>query len=264
VSYSVGEVAQLTGVTVRTLHHYDEIGLLRPEGRTGAGYRQYAEPDLDRLHQILAYRALGFPLEEIAGILADPAADALGHLRRQHALLRERIDRLRRMIEATELMMEARQMGIQLTPQERFEVFGDSDPQQYAAEAERRWGGTEAYRESQRRAGSYSKQDWLRIRADTEQLYRRLAGALAGGVPPGSPAAMDLAEEHRGQISRWFYDCPYELHRGLGEMYVTDHRFTENIDRYAAGLARYLSDAIAANADRAGSAGDGGAVAGPA
>src|SRR5690606_6950244 len=142
MSYSVGEVARLTGVTVRTLHHYDEIGLLSPSGRTAAGYRQYSEADLERLQQILTYRELGFPLEEIAEIVADPRADALTHLRRQHALLVGRMERLRKMIDAVEFMMEAQQMGIQLTPQERFEVFGDFDPDQYAEEAEQRWGGS--------------------------------------------------------------------------------------------------------------------------
>lgn len=251
MSYSVGEVARLTGVTVRTLHHYDQVGLLPPSDRTAAGYRRYAESDLDRLHQVLTYRELGFPLEEIATILADPDGDPVRHLRRQHALLLDRMARLRTMVEAIELMMEAQQMGVQLTPEEKFEVFGDSDPDQYAAEAEQRWGGSEAYQQSQRRAASYTKDDWLEIKAGTERLYRRIAEAMAAGEPAGGAAAMDLAEEHRSQITRWFYDCSYEIHRGLGELYVTDPRFTENIDRYATGLSRYLRDAIAANADRA-------------
>lgn len=250
MSYSVGEVARLTGITVRTLHHYDEIGLLPPGDRSAAGYRRYSESDLERLHQILGYRELGFPLEEIAAILADPDADALGHLRRQHTLLLERVERLRKMVEAIEFMMEAQQMGVRLTPEERFEVFGDFDPDQYADEAEQRWGGTDAYRQSQRRVATYTKDDWVQIQSESEQLYRRLAGAMAAGTPAGSPAAMDLAEEHRSQISRWFYDCSYQIHRGLGEMYVSDPRFTQNIDRYAPGLAAYLREAILANASR--------------
>ncbi|MPZ28394.1 MAG: MerR family transcriptional regulator [Micromonosporaceae bacterium] len=251
MSYPVGEVARMTGVTVRTLHHYDEIGLLSPSGRTAAGYRRYAEADLERLQQILTYRELGFRLEEIASILADPDADALGHLRRQHALLTERMERLHKMIEAIEFMMEAEQMGVQLSPEERFEVFGDFDPDQHAAEAERRWGGTEAYRQSQRRTASYTKDDWLRIKEEGEQLSRRFAAALAAGEPATSPAVMDLAEQHRAHIGRWFYDCSYEIHRGLGELYVSDQRFTDSIDQYAAGLAGYLRDAFVANADRA-------------
>jgi hypothetical protein len=187
-----------------------------------------------------------------ATILADPDADPLVHLRRQHALLVERMERLRGMVTALEFMMEAKQMGIPLTPRERFEVFGDFDPDQYAAEVERRWGGTDAYRESQRRTSSYTRQDWLRIKEESGQVYRRVAEAMGAGVPVSSDRAMDLAEEHRQQISRWFYECPYEIHRGLAEMYVTDARFTGSIDRYGAGVAAYLREAILANAGRAG------------
>ncbi|HLV58965.1 MAG TPA: MerR family transcriptional regulator [Natronosporangium sp.] len=251
-SYTIGEVARLSGVTVRTLHHYDEIGLLSPRERSPAGYRRYGPDDLERLRQILTYRELGFALEDIATILADPRADTLAHLRRQHKLLTERMERIQKMIDAVEFMMEAHQMGIQLTPEERFEIFGDVDPERYAEEAEQRWGGTEAFRESQRRVARYTKDDWLRLKDETDRVYRRLAEAMTGGVPADSPAAMDLAEEHRQQISRWFYECSYEIHRGLAEMYVADHRFTENIDRYGAGLAAYLREAILANAARAG------------
>ena len=141
-------------------------------------------------------------------------------------------------------------MGIRLTPQERFEVFGESDPAQYEEEARQRWGDTEAYRESQRRTATYTKDDWQRIKTETDELYRRIAEAMRSGAPADSPEAMDLAEEHRRQISEFFYDCGYEVHRGLGEMYVTDQRFTENLDRYGAGLAAYLRTAILANADR--------------
>ena len=235
---------------MRTLHHYDEIGLLSPSGRSATGYRRYAEADLERLHQILTYRQLGFPLEQIAQILADPEADPMGHLRRQHRLLRERLEQLRKVIDVIEFMMEARQVGIRLTPQERFEVFGESDPAQYEEEARQRWGDTEAYRESQRRTATYTKDDWQRIKTETDELYRRIAEAMRSGAPADSPEAMDLAEEHRRQISEFFYDCGYEVHRGLGEMYVTDQRFTENLDRYGAGLAAYLRTAILANADR--------------
>ncbi len=252
MDYTVGRVAEIAGVTVRTLHHYDEIGLLTPGTRTSAGYRRYDDVDLERLQQILLYRELGFTLEEIAAIIDDPQTEAREHLRRQHALLRDRIARLQEMVSAVELVLEAHKVGVNLTPEEKFEVFGDFDPDAYAEEAEQRWGGTEAVRESQRRVARYTKDDWLRLKDETDRVYRRLAEAMTGGVPADSPAAMDLAEEHRQQISRWFYECSYEIHRGLAEMYVADHRFTENIDRYGAGLAAYMREAILANAARAG------------
>ena len=165
-SYSVGDVAALTGVTVRTLHHYDEIGLLVPSRRSASGYRRYDQDDLERLQRILAYRALGLPLEQIGRLLNEPPVDQVAHLRELHQGLSEQVDRLRRQLSAIEKTLEAHEMGIRLTPQEMFEVFGDDDPTQHAAEAQERWGDTDAYRESQRRTSAYGKQDWLRLKAE--------------------------------------------------------------------------------------------------
>ena len=247
---NVGEVAELAGVTVRTLHHYDRIGLLSPSGRTAAGYRQYAPADLDRLHSVLLYRALGFSLEEVATLLDDPSADPAEHLRRQHRLLLERLDRTSAMVAAVEKELEARAMGISLSPEERFEVFGEQDPAQYDTEVEERWGDTDAYAQSKRRTAAYSKEDWLRIRAEAEDLEARFAAALTGGVPADSEQAMDLAEEHRQQITDTYYDCPPEMHAALGRMYVEDERFAAHYDVRAPGLARYVSTAVQANAAR--------------
>ncbi|MGX5657754.1 MerR family transcriptional regulator [Geodermatophilus nigrescens] len=249
---NVGEVAALAGVTVRTLHHYDRIGLLSPSGRTAAGYRRYSAADLDRLHQVLLYRELGFPLEEVAALLDDPSADPAAHLRRQHRLLRDRLERTRAMVAAVEKEMEAMNMGISLTPEERFELFGDWLPEEYEREAEERWGETDAWAESRRRTAAYSKDDWVRIKAEGEDVEARMAAALQAGVAPDSARAMDLAEEARQQISRWFYDCPPEMHAGIGRMYVEDERFAAHYERRAPGLAQWVSTAVQANATRQG------------
>ena len=227
MSYAVSQVAKLAGVTVRTLHHYDEIG---------------------RLQQILYYRELGFALDEIATILDDPDADPSAHFRRQHGLLQGRMRKLQEMITAIEFAMEAGKVGISLTPEERFEVFGDVDPDRYAEEAEQRWGGTDAYAESVRRTNRYTKADWQRFQAESAAWGRRLTAVMDAGVPADDPAAMDLAEEHRQQIGRWFYDCTYEIHTGLADMYVGDPRFEEHYENLKPGMARYLHDAIHANA----------------
>ncbi|MFI7026094.1 MerR family transcriptional regulator [Micromonospora sp. NPDC049900] len=248
MAYRVGEVARLAGVTVRTLHHYDEIGLLSPSGRSGAGYRSYSEADLERLQVVRYYRELGFPLEEIAAILDDPASDPEAHLRRQHELLTVRIKRLQEMVAAIEFAMEASKLDIRLTPQERFEVFGDFDPEAHAEEAEQRWGGTEAYRESNRRVSRYTKEDWLRIKAESEDWGRRIVTLMESGAPADGPAARELAEEHRRQISQSFYECSYEIHTGLADMYLADERFTAHYEAIAPGLTAYLAEAIHANA----------------
>ena len=251
MSYSVGQVADLAGVTIRTLHHYDGIGLLSPSGRSAAGYRIYKEPDLEQLQQILFYRELGFTLEEIAAIVGDPHTDAVSHLNRQRGLLAGRIERLRKMVAAIDYELEARKMDIKLTPEERLEVFGHFDPEDHAEEAEQRWGSTDAYRQSQRRVSNYTKEDWLKIKAEHEEVAADLAAVFESGAAPDSEEAMATAEAHRRHISRWYYDCSYEIHRGLGEMYVSDERFRANYDALAPGLSEFIRDAARANAERA-------------
>lgn len=253
----VGEVARLAGVTVRTLHHYDEIGLLRPGGRTPAGYRWYDDADLLRLQRILAYRELGFALDDIGRLLDVPhgAGDGpdgeLALLRRQRDMLAQRIERLQQVLTAVETTMEARTMGIELTPQEILEVFGDEDPTRYADEAAGRWGETDAHKQSQARSRSYGKADWQAMKGEQEGTTAGYAAVMSGGLPPDSPEAMDAAEAHRLMITKWFYDCDPGMHRALGDLYVEDARFTAYYERTAPGLARWVRDAVHANADRA-------------
>ncbi|GAA2739379.1 MerR family transcriptional regulator [Kitasatospora cinereorecta] len=248
--YSVGHVAKVAKVTVRTLHHYDEIGLLSPGERTPAGYRRYGDGDLDRLQQILFYRELGFPLDQIATILDDRSVTPTEHLRRQHELIGDRIRHLQDLAAAVERAMEAKRMGMQLTPQEKFEVFGSDYQESWEDEAQQRWGETEAWKESQRRTAGYTKADWERIKAEADALNSRLVAAITAGVAADSGEAMDLAEVHRQHLEEFFYDCPPTMHRCLGEMYVADPRFTATYESLAPGLAHWLRDAILANADR--------------
>jgi DNA-binding transcriptional MerR regulator len=253
MEYAIGELARLSGVTVRTLHHYDAIGLLRPGHRTTAGYRTYRDGDLDRLQRILAYRELGFGLDEIAELLAGKG-DPVQHLKRQRELVLARVDHLHRLLDTIERTMEAHAMGIRLTPQEMFEVFGEHDPTQYADEAEQRWSETDAYRESSRRTAQYTKADWLQIKAEEAAVGQQLIDALVSGVPSDAVQAMDAAEAHRQFLGRWFYPCPTAMHRGLADMYLADPRLTRHYEDRATGLAQYVHDAIHTNADRQGAA----------
>jgi len=250
VHYSVGQVAEFAGVTVRTLHHYDTVGLLPPTARTATGHRRYTDADLDRLQRLLFYRELGFPLDEIATLLDDPDTDPADHLRRQHDLLTARITRLQKMAAAVRHALEARTMGINLTPEERFEVFGDKDPEQYADEAAQRWGGTDTYAESMRRASRYTKEDWQRIKSEVDEWEGRYSSLVAAGTVPQSEAAMDLAEEHRRHIGVWYFDCSYEMHVCFADMYVSDERFKAYYDGMGEGVAEHLRAAIKANAER--------------
>jgi MerR family transcriptional regulator, thiopeptide resistance regulator len=248
-TYPVGTVARMAGVTVRTLHHYDAIGLLSPTGRAENGYRRYSEADLERLQRILFYRELELDLSRIKHAMADPDADPLEHLRQQHALLTARIERLQRVADAVATAMEARTMDIKFTPEERLEVFGH-DPAEHADVAQERWGDTDAYRESQRRAAAYTKQDWVRIKAESEAVTRQMLDAMAAGPPATSSEAMDAAEAHRRQIDSAFYPCSLDMHRALASMYLADPRFTATYEAMAPGMAQYVHDAIEANARR--------------
>jgi DNA-binding transcriptional MerR regulator len=232
------------------LHHYEQIGLLIPEDRAESGYRLYGDAEIDRLSRVLYYRELGFPLDDIATMLADDGIPARQHLERQYRLLTDRLRRVEAMVAAVNREMEATMKGHTLTAEEKLEAFGDVDPDQYHDEAHERWGNTDAWTQSRQRTASYSKDDWVTIRQAMDSLSARFAAAMQAGVAADSVEAMDLAEEHRRGITRWFYDCPVDLHRGLGDMYVNDHRFTENIDATVPGLANYMRDAINANADR--------------
>ena len=141
-------------------------------------------------------------------------------------------------------------MNVRLTPEERFEVFGEHDPATYGTEIEQRWGNTDAFKEARRRVQKYAKEDWLRMKAEGEQPVHALVAARRAGRPPTSIEAMDAAEAHRQHISRWFYECGLDVHGGLGEMYVADERFRATYDDIEPGLAAYLRDAIVANAAR--------------
>lgn len=194
------------------------------------------------------YRALDFGLEVIAEMLADPGAGTDEHLRKQHRLLRARADRDQNLLLGLEKELEARAMGISLTPEEQFEVFGtEKVGGEWAAESEARWGETDSYRESQRRAARYTKDDWAEMKAQADAGLRAYADAMAGGLAPSSPQAMELAENNRLFISAWFYDCDYAMQRNLAEMYLSDERFRATYDSVAPGLAQFVHDAVIAN-----------------
>lgn len=248
--YTVGQVAKLAGVTIRTLHHYEQIGLLVPDERSDSGYRLYGEAEIDRLSRVLYYRELGFSLDDISVMLADNGIPALQHLERQHQLLTERLRRVEAMVAAVERELEANLKGYSLTPEEKLEAFGDFDPDQYQDEARERWGNTDAWAQSQERGKSYTKDDWVRIREQMDDVNARFTALMQASSPATDTEAMNVAEDHRQMMHRWFYDCSPEFHRCLGDMYVNDPRFTESIDATAPGLAAYMQEAISANADR--------------
>ncbi|MFI9049225.1 MerR family transcriptional regulator [Streptomyces sp. NPDC053427] len=254
MGYSVGQVSRFAGVTVRTLHHYDTSGLLSPSDRSPAGYRLYSDADLARLQQLLFYRELGFPLDEIATILENPQANALDHLRARHRLLNDQIATLQRLVEVAEQAMEVQQTGVQLTPEERFEVFGEvSFDLSYATEAHLKRRHSEGHQHSMARAAAHSKEDWAQIMAESAAWRQRLTAAFDAEEPADGERAMDLAEEHRRHITRWFTPCPTAMHGRIAEDFAADPRAFALLvppTEQRPGLASYLRTAIHANAVR--------------
>lgn len=249
--WTVGQVGDELGVTVRTLHHYDEIGLVSPSERSHAGYRLYTGVDLTRLQNVVVYRRLGFALEEIRGLLEATGPDLQVHLRRQREVVMTRLDEMQGLVLAIDRALEKEMSGIQLSKQEQRELFGDGFSEEYEAEAQERWGDTDAWKQSAARTASYTKADWEAVKAEADAVNDAFVAALQSGAPASSEAAMDAAEAHRRHIHDRFYDVSPDFHRGLADMYVADPRFTKTYDDLAPGLAQYVRDAIHANADRA-------------
>jgi DNA-binding transcriptional MerR regulator len=246
---TVGEVARLAHVTVRTLHHYDELGLLVPSGRSEAGYRRYSDDDLRRLQQILLFRELGFALDAIQRMMDDPGFDRRQALEAQRALLVEQQARTDTILRGVDRALAELNGGETMSADERFEGF-DALNKQYEQEVEERWGDTDAYKESMRRTKRYTKEDWKRFQAQNDEATQRWIALKASGKAPTSVEAMDQAEAARQQIDTWFYPCSPTMHRKLAEMYEADPRFTATYEKMATGMCAYVSAAIRANADR--------------
>lgn len=246
MAFTVGEISRLTGVTVRALHHYDEIGLVKPSQRSAAGYRLYSESDVLRLQQVLVLRELGVPLEEIGGVL-DRAGDRAALLRGHREALVEKRGRIDAMVAAVDAALRVLEEGNQKMRAEDFkQMFDGFNPEDYEEEARQKWGNTSAYKESARRTAQYGKPEWEAIKRESEEINTRLRDLMQQGAPPTDPAVQAVVADHRAHITRWFYPCSKEMHHGLAAMYVADPRFTENLDKVAQGFARFLHDAIVA------------------
>jgi DNA-binding transcriptional MerR regulator len=246
--YLVKEVAQLSGVSVRALHHYDAIGLLTPSGRTAAGYRLYSEHDLLRLQQIMLSRKLGLPLEAIRQSLDDPAFDLSASLRRQRALLEKHLDEAHRIIASIDAALARLQSETEENGMDMRDIFDGASPDEFAAETEARWGKTAAYRESARRTQRYGETEWRAIKTEQDRIWPAAAEAMSAGLKPDGDAAIGIALEHRQHIDRWFYPLSPEMHAKLADMWESDARFETNIDRYAKGLTHWMARAVRAAA----------------
>ena len=219
----VSDVAKLTGVTVRTLHYYDEIGLLPPSEVTSSGYRVYNDADLEVLQQILFFRELDFSLEEIRGIMQNPAYEKETALQNQKALLVQKRDRL-----------------------DSFKQFDttkiEEAKQQYAAEVKQRWGNTVAYAEYEKKSASYNTVQQKMLDGEGAAILNEFGKNRS--LPPDSVEVQELVKKWQAYITDNYYNCTKEILSCLGQMYVGDERFTQHIDQYGVGTAAFMAAAI--------------------
>ena len=230
---TVKEVSRITGVSVRTLHHYDAIGLLRPAQVTESGYRLYDDAALQRLQTILFFRELEFPLQEIKDILDTPNFDPREALADQIHLLELRKQHLENLIAHARKIHETGVIDMNFKPFDKHEMDA------YAAEAKAKWGNTEAYQEYEKKSSGKDAQNGDALMAIFEGI-----GAVRH-LDPASAEAQALVAKIQSHITTHFYNCTKPILAGLGQMYVADERFKANIDRAGGdGTAEFAAKAI--------------------
>ena len=226
---TIGEAAELLGITVRALRHWESIDLLVPSWRTLGGHRLYVDADLERAQRILVYREIGLPLAEVRG-LVDGDGDAREHLERQRRLLVDRASHLRRIIGAVDEMLEEMSMndGKNTTMDARAaaEKFGGGWRQDFADEAEARWGDTAAWAQSQQANANRTEEEWAQMYADQEALVAKLAQAIGDDVDPDSELGREVSALHRAGVEK-HYECGHGRQVILARMYLVDERFHE-------------------------------------
>lgn len=243
MTYTVKKVADLAGITVRTLHYYDEIGLLRPTVSKENSYRFYTEQDLLMLQQILFFRELEFSLEQIKEMMADPAFDGVKALEEQKKLLLIKRNRLGSLLRTIDQTIKSRKGGDRMNDDQVFSGFDEKQMEAYKEEAKKRWGHTSAWKQSEERTRNWTKEDYKRVARQGQEWTQKLAELRDKGCAVDSSEVQVMIGEHYNSL-RTFYEPNLEMYRGLGQMYVDDPRFTAYYDRFGEGLAVFMRDAM--------------------
>ena len=232
----IKEFAEFTGVSVRTLHYYDEIGLLKPAriDKT-TGYRFYDENSLFRMQEILFYRELDFPLKSIGEILSSSNYNKTKILQEQKQMLIMKKERLERLIAAIDDAEKGENV---------MKAFDNSEFEKYKAEAQERWGNTDAYQEHAQKTRNYGKDKWNGLVADMDAIFHEFAICMKNGNTPNAEESQSLVKKLQDHITENYYTCTNEILSGLGQMYAADERFKNNIDKHAEGTAVYVNEAI--------------------
>lgn len=244
--YTIKKVADMAGVSVRTLHYYDDVGLLTPEVSKDNGYRMYSDADIERLQQILFFKELDFGLEEIKSIIDSPGFDRREALTAHKEILIKKKNRLNDLIVTVDKTIDSIERRMKMSKEEMFKSFDmkeiEEHQKKYANEVKEKYGNSDAYRESQEKTSKYSKEDWANVMGRAGEIQIRIAELI--DRDPADREVQQAIGEWRQHITESFYNCTPEIFRGLGEMYTADERFTKNIDKYREGLAEFMRDAI--------------------
>lgn len=246
MSIRVKEVADLVGISVRTLHHYDHIGLLTPEKTTESGYRLYSEKNLETLQQILFYRELGFSLKKIKEMIQSPSFDREVALIEQRQMLYEKKKQLDQMIITINKTIKHTKGEIKMSHKEKFEGFNFSE-NPYEQEARERW-GDEAIDKSNTKLGNMPKEEQKSMEEKMNAIYQKLA-TLRHSSPSSDESQKAIKEWYDFLNKNFNHHYSLESFKQLGQMYVDDERFTENIDKFGKGLAEFMCDAMAIYVD---------------
>ena len=238
--YTVQRLADIAGVTVRTLHHYDRIGLLQPAERSPAGYRHYGHRDLLRLQQILFYRELDFPLAQIKLILEAPGFNPIVALEQHRGLIQERIKRLEKLLTTIDRTINQYLEERMLTDKDLYEGFSTEEIERMKKEARESY-GSEEVEQTEGRLKKMSKEQWKGIQAQGGEVTLRIAGLM--DRDPSETEVQEAIAGHHAWIEN-FYTAPADLYRGLGQMYVENDEFRAFYEQIKVGLAEFMRDAM--------------------
>ncbi|GLJ79564.1 MerR family transcriptional regulator [Microbacterium imperiale] len=244
---TVGQTAARLAITVRTLHHWDEIGLAPASSRTDAGYRLYTAADIERLHRVIVYREIGLGLDQIRAVLDEPGVEPLAALRTQRDDVSQHLDRLRHLRTGLDRMIEAHERGVLLTAEEQAVIFGPDWNPDWPAMARRRYGHTPQWQQYAERAATRTPDQWRDVTAAMTDVDLELGAALDAGVQPGSAEADRLVERHRDAIGA-FFPVTRSMQVCLGRMYEADPAFTAHYEDIRPGLTSWLRRSIDASA----------------
>jgi DNA-binding transcriptional MerR regulator len=244
--YLIKQVSRISGVTLRTLRHYDNIGLLKPSRQDENRYREYTDSDLDKLQQILLYKELGLDLVSIINILHKPGFSAAEALKDHSSQLAAKIARLQEIRNLVNNQINFINKGKTMKNEDKFKALNikaiNDHEQRYAEETQAKYGHTDAYKESQKRYKKYSDAEKLAILQKGNEIYQEIADNM--NLDPADPKIQALVAKWQQHITDNFYPCTNEILAGLGEIYITDQRFQKNIDKTKTGLAEFISRAI--------------------